>query len=242
MFSILPFEEDFYRSIGFHARFVGNPTVSEVDSFEASYSEPIGVFAERNGIPRRPIIALLPGSRRQEIAGNLPAMLEATRDLRRDYAVVVARVGSVESGLYAEADACGDVYSVANDTYALLHHATAAIVVSGTATLETAMFGVPQVVCYRTGLPRLTRWAFRHFMSVHFISLVNLVAGREVVQELFADRFSVAEIRSQLLRILPGQTARETMLAQYSSLRAVLGSGDASRRAAQAMLRLLRKE
>lgn len=242
MFTILPFEEDFYRSIGFHARFVGNPTVSEVDAFQSSYSESIDSFAKRHRLPCRPIIALLPGSRRQEISGNLSAMLQATAHLRKEYTVVVARVESVESSLYAPVDASDGVYSVTNDTYALLHHATAAVVVSGTATLETAMFGVPQVVCYYTGLPRLTRWAFKHFMSVRFISLVNLIAGHQVVKELFADRFSVSEIRSQIDAILPNQPARQTMMEQYSVIRSILGSDDAAHRAAREMVGLLRKQ
>lgn len=237
MFAILPFEEDFYKSIGFRAQFVGNPTVSEVDAFQASYTESLSDFAARHELPSRPIIALLPGSRRQEIRGNLPAMLAATADLRQRYAVVVARVGSVEPQLYDILNGEQDVFAVESDTYALLHHATAAVVVSGTATLETAVFGVPQVVCYHTGMPRLTRWAFRHFMSVRFISLVNLIAGSEVVPELFADGFSAENISRHLRTVMPDGLRRAAMMQGYKRLRDILGSGDSAKRAATAMLR-----
>jgi len=235
MFTILPFEDDFYRRIGFKASFVGNPTVSEVEAFQASYSESFSDFTARHGI-----LALLPGSRRQEIKSNLPAMLAATANLRQRYAVVVAKIGSVEPQLYDILNVEQTVFAVENDTYALLHHSVAAVVVSGTATLETAVFDVPQVVCYYTGLPRLTRWAFRHFMSVRFISLVNLIVGREVVSELFADDFSTENIAQRLGEILPDGQRRKAMIEGYKQLRDILGHGDSAKRAAQTMLRCYR--
>lgn len=240
MFTILPFEEDFYRSINFSAQFVGNPTVCEVDKFQAAYSETFSQFISRNKLPNRPIIAILPGSRRQEIKSNLSAMLDATSGLRNDYSIVVAKMSSVEPSLYAPIDGRQDIYSVGNDTYALLHHATAAIVVSGTASLETAIFGVPHVVCYHTSMPRLMRWGFKHFMSIDYISLVNLIAEREIVPELFADRFSVDNIRHHLNTILPKGERREAMLQGYLTVRERLGIGDAAMRAAQAITEKLR--
>ena len=128
---------------------------------------------------------------------------------------------------------------VDNETYALLTHSTAALVTSGTATLETALFDVPQVVCYKTPLPRLFRWAFNHILQCDYISLVNLVADREVVPELFADRFGVANMADELGKVLPGQPARDVMLRGYDDVRTRLGDAVAPEKAARLMVSLL---
>ena len=130
---------------------------------------------------------------------------------------------------------------VKNKTYELLAHTTAALVTSGTATLETALFHVPQVVCYETPLPRLIRFAFNHVLKVDYISLVNLVANREVVPEMFADKFTVDGIANELYKILPGQPDREKMLVGYQEVQRTLGDKVAPDEAATIMVDLLRK-
>ena len=181
-------------------------------------------------------IALLAGSRRQEIKDNLPAMIEATRELAADYRIVLAGAPSIPAGYYDRFIAGTDVEVVYNQTYPLLASATAALVTSGTATLETALFGVPQVVCYETPIPQVIAFLRRHLLKVRYISLVNLIADREVVRELVADTFSVENIRRELLRLLPGQPAREEMLRGYDEVRRRLGDEKAPDNAARIMI------
>ncbi len=182
------------------------------------------------------IIALLAGSRRQEIKDNLPAMIEATRGLAADYRIVLAGAPSIPQEYYERFVADTDVEVVYNQTYPLLASATAALVTSGTATLETALFGVPQVVCYETPIPKVIAFLRRHLLKVRYISLVNLIADREVVRELVADTFSVENIRRELLAILPGQPAREEMMHGYDDVRRRLGDEKAPDNAARIMI------
>jgi len=188
------------------------------------------------------IIALLAGSRKQEIKDNLPAMIEATRHLVGRYDVVLAGAPSIEREYYEPYIKDTHVRLVMDETYPLLAQATAALVTSGTATLETCMFRVPQVVCYETPLPwligRLRKWV----LSVKYVSLVNLIADREVVTELVADSFSVANIRRELEKILPGGSDRQRMLEDYEEVHQRLGESDAPDRAAELMIKLLKAE
>jgi len=241
LFSILPFEVPFFEQRHhFPIHYVGNPTASEVREFKAGYADEMGDFCNRHGLPHRPIIALLAGSRRQEIKDNLPAMLQAAAAYAADYQLVVAGAPAIEADYYKPFLANSPARLIDNDTYALLSHATAALVTSGTATLETALFRVPQVVCYKTPVPRLIRFAFNHLIHVNYISLVNLIADREVVEELLADRFSVAEIRRALAAILPGGSARHRMLnTDYPLVASRLGTLDAPQNAASIMVSLL---
>lgn len=162
-----------------------------------------------------------------------------TRELLRDYQAVVAGAPSIDRDYYDPFLAAGHLNIIFDDTYALLSHATVALVTSGTATLETALFRVPQVVCYETPLPKLMRWGFNHIIKCPYISLVNLIAGREVVPELFADRFSVANIRDWLLRLLPGQPDRDAMLRGYDEVVRRLGDRVAPDEAARIMVAAL---
>lgn len=246
MFSILPFEVPFYEGKHHYPiHYVGNPTAEEVRSFLEAYHEDMPAFCHRHGLdPDKRIIALLAGSRRQEIKDNLPAMIAAARTYcgaSSGYQMVLAGAPSIDHSYYEPYLVGGDVALVDNDTYTLLAHSTAALVTSGTATLETALFNVPQVVCYETPVPRLIRWAFNHIIQCRFISLVNLIADREIVQELFADRFSVATITEQLGRLLPGQPARDTMLHDYQEVQALLGDHVAPENAARIMVSLLKR-
>lgn len=243
MFSILPFEVAFYeRRHHYPIHYVGNPTAEEVRTFKDGYSETKEEFCRRNGLePSKPIIALLAGSRKQEIKDNLPAMLASVKAVAADYQFVLACAPSIDDSYYRKVIGQGSVLMVHDDTYPLLAHSTAALVTSGTATLETALFDVPQVVCYETPLPKIIRWGFNHVIKCDYISLVNLVADKEVVPELFADRFSVDNIKRHLLALLPGTADREKMLAGYEIVRQRLGTESAPDNAARVMVDLLKK-
>ena len=242
MFSILPFEIDFFeRKHNYKIHYVGNPTAEEVATFKSQYTETKEDFCSRNGLQNdKPIIAILAGSRKQEIKDNLPSMLEAASRFE-DYQIVIAGAPSIDSAYYEQFVSKYDAKVIKNNTYELLSHATTALVTSGTATLETALLNVPQVVCYETPLPSLIRFAFKHIIKVRFISLVNLIADREVVQELFADRFKIRNIANELYRILPGQPYRETMLAEYEQMKEKLGDHIAPDNAANLMVYLLKR-
>lgn len=241
MFSILPFEVPFYQEKHkYPIHYVGNPTVQEVAEFRGRYRQGYGEFCAENGLDAsRPVIALLAGSRKQEIKDNLPAMIEAAERFE-DYQLAVAGAPSIDDAYYERFISGKPVTLVRNKTYPLLCHASAALVTSGTATLETALFGVPQVVCYETPLPRLIRFAFDHVIQVRYISLVNLIADREIVPEMLADKFTVDGIAQELRAILPGGEGREPMLAAYQEVRERLGTDSAPARAAHIMVDLLR--
>lgn len=242
MFSILPFEVPFYeQKHKYPVHYVGNPTAQEVAEFRAGYHQTHEEFCRENNLDsRKPIIALLAGSRLQEIKDNLPAMIEVAERFE-DYQMVLAGAPSIEDEYYDKFLEGTPVRVVKNKTYQLLSHTTAALVTSGTATLETALFNVPQVVCYETPLPKLIRFAFNHVLKVDYISLVNLVANKEVVPEMFADKFTIDGIANELYKIMPGQPARERMLAGYQEVLRELGSKVAPDEAASIMVDLLRK-
>ena len=242
MFSILPFEVPFYeKKHHYPIHYVGNPTAQEVNEFRVGYQQPFEEFCTENQLDiHRPILALLAGSRLQEIKDNLPAMIEVAERFE-DFQMVLAGAPSIEDKYYDQFVKGTPVKMVHNKTYQLLSHSTAALVTSGTATLETALFNVPQVVCYETPLPRLVRFAFDHIMSCKYISLVNLIADKEVVQEMFADRFKIDAIADQLYQLLPGKEGRERMLAEYQVVRERLGNQMAPDEAATIMHGLLVK-
>ena len=249
LFSILPFEVDFYeRKHHFPIHYVGNPTAEEVAAYRKAHHTTAEAFAAQHKLtPNKPIIALLAGSRKQEIKDNLPAMMQAATSFADRYQMVLACAPAIEARYYDEVIARVAVpngmvlHRIENATYDLLQHATAALVTSGTATLETALFGVPQVVCYKTPVPRLIRWAFTHILSCNYISLVNLIADKEIVAELFADRFSVEQITAELAQILPGGAKRSEMLAGYGLVEERLGRERAAQNAARQMMALLQR-
>ena len=249
LFSILPFEVDFYeRKHHFPIHYVGNPTAEEVAAYRKAHHTTTEAFAAQHKLtPNKPIIALLAGSRKQEIKDNLPAMMQAAASFADCCQMVLACAPAIEARYYDEVIARVAVpngmvlHRIENATYDLLQHATAALVTSGTATLETALFGVPQVVCYKTPVPRLIRWAFTHILSCNYISLVNLIADKEIVAELFADRFSVEQITAELAQILPGGAKRSEMLAGYRLVEERLGEERAAQNAARQMIALLQR-
>ena len=241
LFSILPFEVNFFeKKHRYPIHYVGNPTADEVRGFLSTYNEGFEQFCKANALQvDKPILALLAGSRRQEIKDNLPAMMQVAARFPQ-YQAVLAGAPSIADEYYEDFIRGSQVQLVKNQTYPLLAHATAALVTSGTATLETALFNVPQVVCYKTPVPRLIRFAFNHIIKVEYISLVNLIMNKEVVSELFADRFTVDNISHCLQTLLPGGEARQEMLNNYALLQKVLGNDVAPDNAAKLMYGLLK--
>lgn len=241
LFSILPFEVDFFEGKHHYPiHYVGNPTLDEVTAYLHDHDDDSWErFCADLHLSGRKVLALLAGSRRQEIKDNLALMCQAAEPYAQEYELVLAAAPNIEEDYYRKVLGGRKVHIVYNATYRVLHHATAALVTSGTATLETALFRVPQVVCYYTACGRVVSFLRRRLLKVPFISLVNLVAGREVVRELVADGMTVANLRQALAGILPGGAQRETMLQGYQEMACRLGKPGAPHEAARLMLELL---
>lgn len=240
LFSILPFEVDFFRGHHYPVDYVGNPCVDAVDSFLRTDTETKEQFCQRLNLESsRPIIALLAGSRKQEIKDNLSRMMEASRSFPQ-YQFVIAGAPGIAQEFYSHYLTDG-AKIVFGETYRLLRHSEAALVTSGTATLETALFRVPQVVCYYTAAGKLVSFLRRHILKVKYISLVNLVSGSEVVTELVADGMTVDNIRCELSAIIEGGSRRIQMLSGYDRMIQILGTPGASERAAKLMVKYLKK-
>jgi lipid-A-disaccharide synthase len=241
LFSILPFEVEFFEDKHHYPiHYVGNPTVDEVTLFRAEHPETFDGFVRENNLDSKPIIALLAGSRKQEIKDNLPDMLRAASAFP-EYQLVLAGAPGISPDYYHEYVGDAKVKILFGQTYRLLQQAEAALVTSGTATLEAALFRVPQAVCYHTPIGKVISFLRRHILTVKYISLVNLIANREVVKELVADTMTVEQARAELERILYDKDYRQRMLDGYEYMAARLGDAGAPKRAAQKMLRLLRK-
>ena len=256
MFSILPFEVPFYAKHGYPIHYVGNPCVDAVSQFKAQYKETREGFCTRHGLdPERPIVALLAGSRKQEIKDNLPIMLAATKHFTpgrayrrtnmKDYQWVIAGAPGIDKEMYGELFAKSEttrgVTVVYGETYALLSHSYAAMVTSGTATLETALFRVPQVVCYYIMCGKVVSWLRRLVLKVEYISLVNLVANFPVVRELVADEMRERELKEALEQILLDEFFRNRMFDEYDKMvLSPLGEPGASEHTAEKMMELLR--
>lgn len=240
LFSILPFEVDFFNGHHYPVDYVGNPCVDAVDSFLRTDTETKEQFCQRLNLESsRPIIALLAGSRKQEIKDNLSRMMEASRSFPQ-YQFVIAGAPGIDPEFYNHYLSDG-AKIVFGETYRLLRHSEAALVTSGTATLETALFRVPQVVCYYTAAGKLVSFLRRHILKVKYISLVNLVSGSEVVTELVADGMTVDNIRRELSVIIEGGSRRIQMLSGYDRMIQILGTPGASERAAKLMVKYLKK-
>lgn len=235
MFVILPFEVDFYARHGYQAEYVGNPLADKVNSERPALPER-KTFLESHGLDDRPIIALLPGSRIQEVKRMLPLMASLGDDYT-GYQLIVAGTPVLDYALYENILKGKKVRLLTGQTYAILQHATAALVTSGTATLETALFHVPQVVCYSTG--RLTYLIGRPFVRVKYISLVNLIMNQEVVKELIQHDLTVENLKKELDRILPGTERREKMMKEYEVMAEKMGAPGAGRRLAQRVMESL---
>ncbi len=230
MLVILPFEQDFYRQFGVNVEFVGHPLLDALSHFSQEAD-----FCSRNNLCHKPIIALLPGSRKQEIRAKLPLMLRVA-DRFPDYQFVVAGAPGMDVVYYEKFLKSSGVGLLFGQTYQLLAHAHAALVTSGTATLETALFSVPQVVCYKAN--PISYQIARRLVKVKFISLVNLIMDRELVKELIQHELEPDRLATELSFILSGPN-RTSMLQDYEQFREKLGGPGASERAAMRILDIL---
>lgn len=231
VYPIFPFEADFYKRYNYPVSYLGNPTVDSIterplqqQSFEA--------FCTKNNTMPKPIIALLAGSRKQEIAYCLPRMLRAAQQFK-DYQIIIAGAPGVDLAYYNRFLHKSSIPVIFDQTYQLLQHASAAIVNSGTATLETALIGTPQVVVYYVMMGRLAYLAKNIFIKIKYISLVNLISERETVKELIAHKFTVTNIKNELNLILNDEVYRLKMLAEYYQISEKLGPEGAAKRTAK---------
>lgn len=224
LYSILPFEKDFFKKFDWDINYVGNPLLDEIAKFN-----PHDFFHQKNEISYNPIIALLPGSRKQEVEKMLDVMLEIAPQYQHCQ-FIIAGVRNLDPQIYQKAQRAG-IKVIYDQTYDLLHHASAAIVTSGTATLETALFRVPQVVVYKTS--SISYHIAKHLIRVPYISLVNLIADKEVVKELIQEDYSVAKVKSELNALLGYADRKKEILDGYSIVRQRLGEGKASDQTAQ---------
>lgn len=241
MLSILPFEVEFYKKHNYHIDYVGNPVVDAVADFKGkNTNDSFEQFREDNKLDNKPVIALLAGSRQQEIKDNLPAMLEAVSAFPA-YQPVIAGAPGIDAGYYKEYIGTHDCKIVFGQTYRLLTYAEVALVTSGTATLETALLRTPQVVCYKTPVPKLVYWVFKNILHTPYISLVNLIAGEEVVKELFAKFFTQKNIQNEVDLLLNDLEYRSNMLENYDRIISILGAPEASEKAAGIIIEKLDK-
>lgn len=238
MFVILPFEEDFYKKFDVDVHFVGHPLIDAVDQFHRKFPSR-EVFLEENGLDERKIVALLPGSRKQEIGRMLPLMLDVAAKYP-EFQFVIAGAPSQTSADYQPLVKNTDTKILFGKTYGLLSFSHAAMVTSGTATLETAIFKVPQVVCYKGGY--LSYAIARSLVNIKYISLVNLIMDREVVRELIQQSLTRKTLSAAFERIAKPGEYREQMLADYVSLYQKLGGKGASEKTASLMLKTLRQD
>lgn len=233
LFTILPFETDFFARYDYEVAYVGNPLLDALAAFR-----PDPTFREKLGLDERPVVALLPGSRRQEITAILPIMLAATGPFP-DHQFVVGTVSNLPEALYEDLlKAYPDVRRAQDAAYDVLHIASAALVTSGTATLETALLNVPQVVCYKT--TGISYAIAKQLIAVPFISLVNLIASHEVVKELIQSDLTPDRIAVELRAILPKGRQRDALLAGYAAVQQKMGEPGASDRAGKQMVDALR--
>lgn len=241
LFSILPFEVEFFE--GKHRypiHYVGNPTVDEVAAFKEAHPETFADFTRSTGLSNQPIIALMAGSRKQEIKDNLPGMLKAASAFP-DYQLVLAGAPSIAPEYYQKYIGDAKVTILFDQTYRLLQQSQAALITSGTATLEAALFGVPQIVCYYMPMGKIVSLLRPYFLKVKYISLVNLIADREVVTELVADGMTVENMQHELRRLLCDKACRQQMLDEYQQMAQRLGPVGAPSHAAREIVKLLKK-
>lgn len=237
MLVILPFEKDFYKKWSYDVEYVGHPLADVVDTAQSAMDPLPGAIL--SPLNEHNIIALLPGSRAQEVAKKLPVMLEVSRHFP-DYRFIIAKAPSLDDSFYEPyMEPYKNVRSIRNKTYQLLLQAKAALVTSGTATLETALFGVPQVVCYKGS--NISYQIAKRLIKVKYISLVNLIMDKEVVKELIQDDMNAENVRIELTKILKDQPTINRMKNDYATLKKLLSEGGhASEKAAKSIVGFLR--
>jgi lipid-A-disaccharide synthase len=232
MLVVLPFEKEFYQKYDYQVEYVGNPVYDTVKAHQVSID-----FFEKNNLPDdKTIVALLPGSRQQEIEEMLPVFCE-TAIFYSDYYFVLAGVSNIDPGLYAPASSISNIKVVYEQAYDILAYSDAAVVASGTATLETALWDVPQIVVYKTS--SLTYMFAKIFVKVKYISLVNLIADKEVVKELIQHDFKVEYVAKELNEILTNKERRHFIISEYARIKERLKEGNASSLAAKKITEFL---
>ena len=236
MLVIFPFEKAFYANYNMKVDFVGNPLL---DAMQEEQYESKEVFCRQHNLSDKPLIALLPGSRKQEVSRMLSVMLQVV-PLFQDYQFVIAGVPSLGMEFYNKYLTGSSVKVIFQQTHQIVHHAEAALVTSGTATLETALIGTPQVVCYKANA--ISYQIAKRVIKVKYISLVNLIMDKPVVKELIQDNFNVQMLSSELNLILNNKAHRNQQLTDYDRLRQLLGNSGASAKAAEAINSLIVKE
>jgi len=239
MFTILPFEKAFYKKFDYDVDYVGHPLLDSIADFKKSFNMERQEFLKKNKLSDKSIIAILPGSRKQELHAQLPIMIEVSHKFP-DYQFVVAGMKSLSREIYTDCFKDFEVKLVFDQTYELLSFAEAAMVTSGTATLETALFKVPEVVCYRAG--RFSYYLVKALVKIKFISIVNLIMDKLVVKELIQDDLTYQNLSIELTRLLNDAPYRTDMLKEYFELEKKLGGKGASLRAAHGMVALLTQE
>ncbi len=234
MMVILPFEQEFYQRFDMEVEFVGHPLLDAIEQYEANAITK-EVFIANNKLSDKPIIAVLPGSRKQEVLKKLPIMLEGVKSFT-SYQVVIAGAPSLSADFYAPMlnENCTIVHG---QTYDLLNCAEVAVVTSGTATLETALFEIPEVVCYKSS--QISYSIAKKLIKIKYISLVNLIMDKEIVTELIQNECNAKRIESELNAIIVGGKNREKMLNSFKELKIKLGGGGASKKVAQSLLKTI---
>lgn len=238
LFAIFPFEKEFYDKHNYKIRYVGNPTVDEL-AIRPNRDQAFSTFIHENALKDQPIVALLAGSRKQEIKLILPVLIKVA-SLFPDYQFVIAGAPSLPLSLYEENMTASKIPVIFGKTYELLQQSRAAVVASGTATLETAVINIPQVVCYIIELGRFTSLLRKFFLKIQWISLVNLVMNKEIVKEFFQENCKPEAVANELSKILEDAVYREEMLGNYQLMLAKLGPPGCAERAAEEMVGLLR--
>ncbi len=233
MYTILPFEKDFYANYDYKVAYVGHPLIDAIQNFKESFNK--DQFLKEHQLENKKVIALLPGSRKQEIKKKLPIMLKMTSQYP-DFHFVIAGAPAIEETYYEQFNSNSNIQIIYNKTYALLETAYCALVTSGTATLETALFKVPEVVCYK-GSP-ISYQIAKRVIDIKFISLVNLILDKELVTELIQHEFNEINLKKELDLILSGEK-RKRVLDGYEELEKVLGGAGASALTASKMLKTI---
>ncbi|MEG1586889.1 MAG: lipid-A-disaccharide synthase [Bacteroidales bacterium] len=240
MLCILPFETGFYAKHHYRVEYVGNPTVDELTKLLKNNEQGIG-FKQKHELSGKEIVAILAGSRKAEVTSNLPMMLEAMKSFPQ-YEPVIAGAPGLTPEFYQRIPGINKVKIVFGETHSLLMASRAALVTSGTATLETAVLGIPQVVCYHVGGGKIFYNLMSRILKVRFVSLVNLIVDQEIVPELLGYKFTPGSVCTQLAGILPDGEARSRMLSGYKQMMAKLGGIGAADKAAKAIVGELKEK
>ncbi len=240
VFAILPFEPEFYRKHNYEVEFTGNPTVEQIEKIKQNLPD-FEEFIRQNNLTSKPVIALLPGSRRQEITACLPVMLQAASSFG-EYQIIISGAPGIESSFYTLYVNETKIPVLFNQTHSLVKHSIIAVVNSGTATLETALIGTPQVVVYHVKFGKLALLAKKLFLKVKYISLVNLIAGHEVVKELVASDFTVQNLQTEMGKLIEKPENIQTMHEGYALLAEKSGKMPSAKTTARKIFDILKKD